>query len=83
MLHLINQQIINLEDFDSKEEICLLNEEGKKKFIKEYEKKLSTTIKHRKLKRSVSYRSFIKLECYKLIKHLIDDELYKPLKAWW
>lgn len=83
IFYMVNNKILNLEDFDSKEEICLLNEEGKKKFIKEYEKKLSTTIKHRKLKRSVSYRSFIKLECYKLIKHLIDDELYKPLKAWW
>ena len=83
IFYTVNNKILNLEDFDSKEEICLLNEEGKKKFIKEYEKKLSTTIKHRKLKRSVSYRSFIKLECYKLIKHLIDDELYKPLKAWW
>lgn len=82
IFYTVNNKILNLEDFDSKEEICLLNEEGKKKFIKEYEKKLSTTIKHRKLKRSVSYRSFIKLECYKLIKHLIDDELYKPLKAW-
>lgn len=83
IFYTINNKILNLEDFDSKEEICLLSEEGKKKFIKEYEKKLSTTVKHRKLKRSVSYRSFIKLECYKLIKHLIDDELYKPLKAWW
>ncbi len=83
IFYVINNKILKLEDFDSKEEICLLSEEGKKKFIKEYEKKLSTTIKHRKLKRSVSYRSFIKLECYKLIKHLIDDELYKPLKAWW
>lgn len=83
IFYTVNNKILNLEDFDSKEEICLLSEEGKKKFIKEYEKKLSTTIKHRKLKRSVSYRSFIKLECYKLIKHLIDDELYKPLKAWW
>lgn len=83
IFYTINNKILNLEDFDRKEEICLLSEEGKKKFIKEYEKKLSTTVKHRKLKRSVSYRSFIKLECYKLIKHLIDDELYKPLKAWW
>ena len=44
---------------------------------------MSTTIKHRKLNRQTSYRFLIRLECYKLIKHLIGDEDYKALKAWW
>lgn len=35
------------------------------------------------LKRKIFYEDFIKLECYKLIKHLFNDEIYKPLKAWW
>ncbi|RKD24806.1 CRISPR-associated protein, Cas1 family [Caminicella sporogenes DSM 14501] len=80
---LINNRMITLKDFDIKEGICFLNEQGKRKFIKEFEEKLSTTIKHRKLKRKVSYKGFIKLECYKIIKHLFNDEIYKPLKAWW
>ncbi|WIF95343.1 type I-B CRISPR-associated endonuclease Cas1b [Caminicella sporogenes] len=80
---LINNRVITLKDFDIKEGICFLNEQGKRKFIKEFEEKLSTTIKHRKLKRKVSYKGFIKLECYKIIKHLFNDEIYKPLKAWW
>jgi CRISP-associated protein Cas1 len=63
--------------------MVFLNEEGKKKFIMEWEKKLSTSVQHRKLKRKVSYRYFMRLECYKLIKHFIGDEPYKPLKAWW
>lgn len=79
----VNNGIITLDDFDIDEGICFLNETGKKKFIKEYEDKLSTTIKHRKLNRKVSYKTFIILECYKLIKHFIDDEIYQPLKAWW
>ncbi|MEG2918445.1 MAG: type I-B CRISPR-associated endonuclease Cas1b [Clostridium sp.] len=80
---LINKNMIRKEDFDIDGGVCYLNELGKKKFIKEYENKLSTSIRHRSLNRNVSYRNLIKLECYKLIKVLIEDEKYKPLKAWW
>lgn len=80
---LINNRRITNKDFEIEEGICFLNEEGKKKFVSELEKKFNTTIKHRKLNRKVSYRMFIRLECYKLIKHFIGDETYKPLKAWW
>ncbi|MFK5708344.1 type I-B CRISPR-associated endonuclease Cas1b [Lysinibacillus boronitolerans] len=81
---LINKKMIRAEHFEYIEEhICLLNETGRKIFIAEFEKRMSTTIKHRKLNRQTSYRFLIRLECYKLIKHLIGDEDYKALKAWW
>lgn len=81
---LINKKMIRAEHFEYIEEhICLLNETGSKIFIAEFEKRMSTTIKHRKLNRQTSYRFLIRLECYKLIKHLIGDEDYKALKAWW
>jgi len=80
---LINNNMIKLTDFEEDVNYCYLKEEGKKKFIQEYDSKIQTTIKHRKLNRNVSYRFLIRLECYKLIKHFLEDELYKPLKAWW
>lgn len=80
---LINNRRLNNKDFTNEEGVCFLNDEGKKKFLTEFEKKMATSIKHRKIKRSVSYRQLIKLEGYKIIKHLINDEKYKPLKAWW
>jgi CRISPR-associated protein Cas1 len=80
---LINNHMLGLEEFEKDVNYCYLNENGRKKFIREYENKLKTTIKHRKLKRKVSYRSLIKIECYKLIKHLLGDEIYQPFKAWW
>lgn len=83
IFYMINNKMLTVEDFDINEGICFLNDGGKKKFIKEYENKLATTVKHRTLNRKVSYRTFIKLECYKLIKYFIEDETYKPLKAWW
>ncbi len=81
---LVNLRMINKKHFAFIEgEICYLNEEGKKKFISAWEERLSRTIQHRALKRKTSYRHLIRLECYKLIKHFIGDEIYKPLKAWW
>ena len=80
---LINKNVLTSKDFNIENEICYLNDSGKKKFISEYEKKLNTTIKHRSLKRKVSYRYLIRLECYKLIKLIIEGEEYKALKAWW
>ncbi|WP_028844140.1 type I-B CRISPR-associated endonuclease Cas1b [Thermodesulfovibrio thiophilus] len=80
---LVNNNMLKIEDFEEDVNYCYLNNTGRKKFIKEFDQKLATTIKHRKLKRHVSYRSLIRFECYKLIKHLINDELYKPFKAWW
>mgnify|MGYP001385376019 CR=1 FL=1 len=81
---LINKNILNVKkDFEYIDEMVILNEQGKKKFLNEWMKKLQTTVKHRKLNRKVSYQYFIRLECYKLIKHIIDDAMYKPLRAWW
>lgn len=80
---LINNNMIKLEDFEKDINFCYMNDCGRKKFLKELDQKLSTTIKHRKLKRNVSYKTLIRLECYKLIKHFLNDELYTPFKAWW
>lgn len=80
---LINNRVLSLEDFDNSLNYCYLKEEGRKKFIKAFDEKMNTTIKHRKLKRNVSYKSIIRYECYKLIKHLLGEEKYSPFKAWW
>ncbi len=80
---LVNNNMIKLEDFEEDVSYCYLNENGRKKFLREFDQKLNTTIKHRKLKRNVSYRTLIRLECYKLIKHILKDEVYSPFKAWW
>lgn len=83
IFYVLNKKILNTKDFDYHEDLVLLNDSGRKKFIQEWERKLLTTVMHRILKRNVSYKYFIRLECYKLIKHCIGDTTYKPLKAWW
>lgn len=81
---LINKKRLDVEkDFDYIDDMVILNENGRKKFLEEWTRKLQTTIQHRSLKRKTSYQYLIRLECYKLIKHFIGDQDYKSLKAWW
>lgn len=79
----LNKKEIQEKHFDRKMNRCLLNQNGKKIFVKAIEDKLIETIKHRTLNRNVSYRHLVKLECYKLAKHLLDIEEYKPFKMYW
>jgi CRISPR-associated protein Cas1 len=79
----LNKKEIQNKHFDKKLNKCLLNSSGKKIFVKALEDRLQETIQHRSLKRSVSYRHLIKLECYKLAKHLLGLEEYKPFKMYW
>lgn len=83
IVSLVNTKKIQPKHFEDYEGMVYLNEEGRKIFIASFDKKLTDTIKHRQLNRNVSYRYFIRLECYKLIKHVIGDTPYKPLRAWW
>ena len=62
---------------------CYLKETGRKTVLQAWDARLNTTIEHRRLKRHVSYERLIRLECYKLVKHFTNDELYKGFKAWW
>ena len=79
----LNKKEIQERHFEKKLNRCLLNEDGRKIFVRNFEEKMNETIMHRKLGRSVSYKHLIKLECYKLCKHLLEIEEYKPLKMWW
>lgn len=79
----LNRKEIQEKHFDRKMNRCLLNQTGKKIFVKAIEDKLIETIKHRMLNRNVSYRHLVKLECYKLAKHLLEIEEYKPFKMYW
>jgi CRISPR-associated protein Cas1 len=80
---LLNKKQIKRSDFDMKLNSCLLKDSGRKIVAKAWDEKLSETIKHRSLGKNVSYKHLVKLECYKLSKHLLGIEEYKPFKTWW
>ena len=84
IFRLFNRQQLNeSKHFETNVDGCYLNETGRKLFIAEFDEQLKQTISHRRLKRHVSYQRLIRLECYKLIKHLVDMEPYQALRPWW
>ncbi|MBE3577934.1 MAG: type I-B CRISPR-associated endonuclease Cas1 [Limnochordales bacterium] len=85
LFRLLNRGVIGEKDFEAVGEApaVYLAEEARKTVVKELEAALQTTVYHRRLKRNVSYRQMIRLEAYKLIRHLMGMEPYNSLKAWW
>ena len=77
LIRLINRQQITLDDFDSMVKVKL-KESSLKKVAATFQEWMMTTIRHPTLRRKVSYRELIRLECYKLVKHVLDDKPYKP-----
>ena len=73
-----NRKIQVSKHFDKKVNYCLLNEEGRKIFISAFEERLETVFPHQKLNRKVTYRTAIKLDCYKLIKFILEDKEFVP-----
>lgn len=73
-----NKKITVSKHFDKKVNYCLLNEEGRNIFISAFEERLESVFIHPTLKRKVSYRTAIKLDCYKLIKFILEDKDFRP-----
>lgn len=83
IFRVLNRREVQEKHFDWKLNRCLLNEKGKKVFVQAIEDKFQETFQHKSLGRKVSFRHLIKLECYKLAKHLLGIEEYKPFKMYW
>lgn len=83
IFYLVNKRMITKKDFDKDLNCCLLNDNGRNIFIKEYNKKLEKTIKHKDLNKKVSYKRLIRLEAYKLKKHILEVKKYDPFVIWW
>lgn len=76
---LVNNRRLQVEKhFDKKVNYCLLNEEGRKIFVQAFEERMESVFVHSRLKRKVSYRTAIKLDCYKLIKYILEDKEFIP-----
>lgn len=73
-----NRKIQVTKHFDKKVNYCILNEDGRKIFIEAFEARLESVFQHPILKRKVSYRTAIKLDCYKLIKQIMGEKEFVP-----
>jgi CRISP-associated protein Cas1 len=80
---LLNKKQIQSSDFRMDMNRCVMKESARKTFAQAFEDKLKETFKHRNIGKTVSYKHLVKLECYKLSKHLLGIEEYKPFKMNW
>lgn len=80
LLTLIQRRQIRAEHFAEAVQGVYLNEEGRNIFLRAWEERLQSTFHHRTLKRHITYRTAIRLDLYKLEKHLIGEKPYEPFK---
>ncbi|MEO1628350.1 MAG: type I-B CRISPR-associated endonuclease Cas1b [Bacteroidota bacterium] len=84
IFRLANKREITPKHFEHKLNGCYLKESGRKIFLRVFEEKTRETIQHRSLRKKVSYRQLIKLECYKIAKYILKmDQQYQPFQIWW
>lgn len=80
---LVGKKILSGKHFDRKAGGILLKDEGRKIFIQEMDNRLKRTIDHKRLGRKVSYRRLIRMELYRIEKHLIGEQEYEPFVSMW
>ncbi len=80
---MLNKKQITEKDFEEGLNFTYIKDNTRKEITREIDLRLQTKIKHKKLDREVSYEYLMRLEVYKLIKHLLEDEKYEGFKMWW
>lgn len=69
-------------DFEDQNGV-FLSKLGRHKLLTLFDEELSKCIRMRTTNKKRSMRELIRVESYKLEKHLLGIKEYKPLKAWW
>lgn len=80
---MLNKKQITEKDFEEGLNFLYIKDKARKEITKQIDIRLQTTVKHKTLGREVSYEYLMRLEIYKLIKHLIEDVPYEGFKMWW
>lgn len=80
---LLNKNQITEKSFTKELNFLHLKKEASRLIVTEFEKRMKKTIMHKELGKKVSYQYLIRLEAYKLIKHLIGEKEYEGFRIWW
>lgn len=80
---MLNKKQITEKDFEKNLNFLYIKEDARKEITREIDIRLQKTIKHKTLDREVSYEYLIRLEIYKLIKSLLEENEYEGFKMWW
>lgn len=80
---MLNKKQITEKDFEEGLNFTYIKDNIRKEITRQIDLRMQTKIKHKKLDREVSYQYLMRLEVYKLIKHILEDEKYEGFKMWW
>jgi CRISPR-associated protein Cas1 len=80
---LLNKEEIKANHFSNKAGGIYLNDTGREIVLRKWEERVQTTIEHPGLNRNVSYRRLVRMEVYKLEKHILGDQEYEPFITRW
>ncbi len=80
---MVGTGMVSGKDFEKDSGGIVLKDKARKRFVEELDKRLRTTIMHRSVGRKVSYRRLIRLEIYKIEKHIMGEKEYKPFVSQW
>jgi len=80
---LLNRKQITKDSFRKDLNGLQLKKEASQLIVSELDERLKKTIHHKELGRAVSYQYLIRLENYKLIKHLIGEKPFEGFEIWW
>ena len=80
---LLNRRQITEDSFTKELNFLHLKKASSALIARELEERMKKTIMHRGLGRQVSYQYLMRLEAYKLIKHLIGEKEYEGFKIGW
>ncbi len=80
---MLNRNQISEKSFTKDLNMLHLTKSASQTIVANLEERLNTTIRHRELGKNVSYQYLIRLELYKLIKHLLGEKAYEGFEIWW
>lgn len=80
---LINKNVISEKDAIIKNGKCYLKKKARQEFVAEIQEKLMTKIQLEGKEVRYTYRRIIREECYKLLKHINEEEVYTPYISKW
>lgn len=80
---LLNRKQITEKSFTKELNYLHLTKDASRIITTELDERLKTTIKHKELQKNVSYQYLIRLEAYKLIKHILEEKEYEGFQIWW
>lgn len=80
---LLNRKQITEKSFEKELNYLHLTKKASQIIMQEIDSCMSRTIMHKELGRNVSYQYLIRLEAYKLVKHLLGEKEYCGFEIWW